>query len=148
MNCNSRCLTCAFCNSTVFKSSKLCFFSPKLSKFKTLFEIMSKDCSAFKATQIWTQGKTEWIWTKECTSSLLSAFGPISTILYAFSKLLTEIPMNKGSLSSIDKPWGCEFNQRQNRIRKNMKHILNEMLKFILETIHHPHATDILHFSI
>jgi len=42
--------------------------------------------------------------TRIYTSSLLSAFGPISTILYAFSKVLTEIPMNKGSLSNTDKP--------------------------------------------
>lgn len=55
VNCHNRCLTCAFCNSTVFKSSKLGFFSPKLPKFKSLLEIMSKDSGTFKATKIWTR---------------------------------------------------------------------------------------------
>ena len=42
---------------------------------------------------------------KTNTSSFFSAFGPISTILKAFSTELTEIPTNNGSLPSPDKPW-------------------------------------------
>lgn len=39
------------------------------------------------------------------TSSLFSAFGPISTILKSFSRELTEIPTSNGSRSSTAKPW-------------------------------------------
>lgn len=45
------------------------------------------------------------IYDSSNTSSLFSAFGPISTILKSFSRELTEIPTSNGSLSSTAKPW-------------------------------------------
>lgn len=102
MNCNNICLTRAFCNSTIFKSSKICFFSPKLSKFKSLLQIISENHGSQQPK--FENKMKKWVWAEEYTSSLLSAFGPISTILNAFSKELTENPTNKGTLSSTDKP--------------------------------------------
>lgn len=46
------------------------------------------------------------------TSSLFSAFGPISTTLKAFSIELTETPTSNGSLSNIENPWSDKLIRR------------------------------------
>ena len=109
-------LTCAFCNCAIFKSPKLSLLPPKLSEFESLVQIMSninkhQNCHEIPPPTPHPKKKNLKEKTQN-TSSLFSAFGPISTTLKAFSIELTETPTSNGSLSNIEKPWSDKLIRR------------------------------------
>ena len=106
-------LTCAFCNCTVFISPKLSLLPPKLSEFESLVQIMSDINKHQNYHEIPHPPKKKKSKRENPnTSSLFSAFGPISTTLKAFSIELTETPTSNGSLSNIEKPWSDKLIRR------------------------------------
>ena len=110
-------LTCAFGNCTILKSPKLSLLPPKLSEFESLVQIMSninkhQNCHEIPPPPPTQKKKKKSKRENPNTSSLFSAFGPISTTLKAFSIELTETPTSNGSLSNIEKPWSDKLIRR------------------------------------